>query len=57
MQVEAVVGLHNAGDESYNITAIFGSLNAAHDYNLFFQNFSGMVRSPKYSGMTQMYLE
>ena len=38
-----IVGLHNGGDDTYNVSAIYGSLNAAHDYRLFFQNFSGMV--------------
>lgn len=42
-QIEALVGLYNGGDTTYNVTAIYGSLNAAHDYRLFFQNFSGLV--------------
>lgn len=41
-QIEVVAGLYNGGDEAYNVSAIYGSLNAAHDYRLFFQNFSGM---------------
>lgn len=41
-QIEVVAGLNNLGEESYNVTAIYGSLNAAHDFSLFFQNFTGL---------------
>ena len=44
LQIEVVAGLNNLGDESYNVTAIYGSLNAAHDFKLYFQNFTGLVR-------------
>ena len=43
MQIEVVAGLHNGGDETYNVTAIYGSLNAANDFRYYFQNFTGLV--------------
>lgn len=41
-QIEVVAGLYNGGDETYNVTAIYGSLNAATDFRYYFQNFTGL---------------
>lgn len=43
LQIEVVAGLYNGGDETYNVTAIYGSLNAATDFKFYFQNFTGLV--------------
>lgn len=43
LQIEVVAGLYNGGDETYNVTAIYGSLNAATDFRYYFQNFTGLV--------------
>lgn len=38
--IEAVVGLHSGGSDSYNITAIFGSLNNPTQFSQHFFNFT-----------------
>jgi hypothetical protein len=38
------VGLHNAGEDVYNVTAVIGSLNNPAAFNQFWQNFSYAVR-------------
>uniref|UniRef100_A0A7S3RAP3 Translocon-associated protein subunit alpha n=1 Tax=Dunaliella tertiolecta TaxID=3047 RepID=A0A7S3RAP3_DUNTE len=38
--VDVVVGLHNEGSETYNVSLIAGSLNSPADFSLHVQNFS-----------------
>ncbi len=43
MQVETVVGVHNGGSSTINITALAGSLNNAKAFSQHFQNFTAQV--------------
>lgn len=45
-QIETVVGLHSGGSDSYNITAIFGSLNNPTQFSQHFFNFTPQVSRP-----------
>lgn len=41
--VKIDLGIHNDGSESYNISAIMGSLNSPQDFKVFFYNFTQQV--------------
>ena len=43
VQVETVVGVHNGGSSTINITALAGSLNNAKAFSQHFQNFTAQV--------------
>ncbi len=43
-QVDVVVGFSNGGEETYNVSAIQGSLHSAAQWNLWVQNFTVAVR-------------
>ena len=45
LQVEVVAGLHNGAVDTFNVSAIFGSLNDPSSFKTFFYNFSGQVPS------------
>ncbi|MEW5307889.1 MAG: hypothetical protein WDW36_010258 [Sanguina aurantia] len=36
--VKVVLGIHNEGPETYNITAVMGSINAPNDFKVYVQN-------------------
>lgn len=44
MQVKVVVGIHNEGPETYNITAVMGSINNVKNFKDYHQNFTTQVR-------------
>lgn len=41
--VKVVVGMHNDGQETYNVTAILGSINSVTDFKLYVQNFTNKL--------------
>ena len=43
LQVEVVVGVHNGAVDTFNLSAIFGSLNDPAKFATQFFNFSGQV--------------
>lgn len=43
-QIETIVGLHSGSSETYNISAIFGSLNNHLAFSQYFYNFTPTVR-------------
>ncbi len=43
LQIDIVVGIHNEGSTTLNITMIAGSLNSPADFNTHIQNFTEMV--------------
>lgn len=42
-EIKVVVGVHNAATESYNMSAIMGSINSPSDLKLYIQNFTQQV--------------
>ena len=44
VQIDVVLGFHNGGDETLNVTNVIGSINSPAAFNIFVQNFSAAVR-------------
>ncbi len=44
VQIDVVLGFHNGGDETLNVTNVMGSINSPASFNIFVQNFSAAVR-------------
>jgi hypothetical protein len=40
-----VLGFHNGGDETLNVTNVMGSINSPASFNIYVQNFSAAVRA------------
>ena len=47
MQIDVVLGFHNGGDETLNVTNVLGSINSPASFNIFVQNFTAAVRMCK----------
>ena len=44
-QIDVVLGFHNGGDETLNVTNVMGSINSPASFNIYVQNFSAAVRA------------